>query len=625
MKFLTQLSICSLVCLLACSNLVSQTVFQQDDNARIFFYEEEQNYAYLGIESTRVTQDKAEMLGFDNRYGSYVKRVIPGTVAEKTGIQVLDYIYGIDDYRTSRNENLTSLLKKFKPGDRATLHLVRKGKEQTLAVEFGSKGGYSFNFEDKEEPFFGVSQHGINSIKEPGVRVNITPNSTAQAMGLRNEDIIHEINGYKMVDFTDISIAIDALEVGENIEVVYERNGKKNTGTLPIKSRAEVYEFRDKYAKQSNERAFLGINFNRLSKQKAEKLGFDNPYGSYITSVSGGSAADKAKLQPFDYIYGIDEYRVGENQNLGSILRKYWTNEEAKVYFIRKGDKQSVNIKFVSKDKLRERKRERCEDPFFGVRDNSAYSEIEGVSVRIVKNSTASKIGMQDGDVITAINDFPMLDWDDISTAINMLKVGEEIKVNYVRGRQPLFGSAPIKSECDKGNSSYNWRRDNDNDNDNDNNSAWEWVEKYIIKGDSDDDDDWDWDEKDRSDDMDELKISDVNIQMQDISREEATQMRSRYGVNMSTDNDLKVEEIELFPNPSMGMFKLSFKLVERGQTLIRTYNDRGRLIYEYDLGNFSGTFSDELDISQNGSGTYFLEIRQGNKSMVKKVILQNK
>jgi hypothetical protein len=83
------------------------------------------------------------------------------------------------------------------------------------------------------------------------------------------------------------------------------------------------------------------------------------------------------------------------------------------------------------------------------------------------------------------------------------------------------------------------------------------------------------------------------------------------------------LEKINLYPNPSKGMFKLQFDLPEKGQTEIKVFNAAGRIIYEYELGNFTGEFSDEVDISQNGTGTYFLQIRQGEKYASKKIILQ--
>jgi hypothetical protein len=94
-------------------------------------------------------------------------------------------------------------------------------------------------------------------------------------------------------------------------------------------------------------------------------------------------------------------------------------------------------------------------------------------------------------------------------------------------------------------------------------------------------------------------------------------------GINMPAINNLKVEKINLYPNPTKGLFRLQFDLPEKGTTEIKIINAAGRTIYEYELGNFSGEFADDVDISQNGVGTYFLQIRQGDKYVSKKVILQ--
>jgi hypothetical protein len=106
------------------------------------------------------------------------------------------------------------------------------------------------------------------------------------------------------------------------------------------------------------------------------------------------------------------------------------------------------------------------------------------------------------------------------------------------------------------------------------------------------------------------------------MDKADADKMKS-LGVNMPAINNLRAEKINLYPNPNKGTFRLQFDLPEKGQTEIKVYNAAGRLIYEYELGNFSGEFTDDVDISQNGTGTYFLQIRQGEKYASKKIILQ--
>jgi hypothetical protein len=70
------------------------------------------------------------------------------------------------------------------------------------------------------------------------------------------------------------------------------------------------------------------------------------------------------------------------------------------------------------------------------------------------------------------------------------------------------------------------------------------------------------------------------------------------------------------------GLFQLQFELPSSGATAIQFYNSMGRVIYDYDLGQFSGEFEDHIDLAQNGTGDYFLFITQGSKSITRKIEL---
>ena len=62
----------------------------------------------------------------------------------------------------------------------------------------------------------------------------------------------------------------------------------------------------DEVIYQYQESAFLGVNIADMSESKAKKLGLENPYGTYVSSVIKNSAADKGGIKPLDYIHGND-------------------------------------------------------------------------------------------------------------------------------------------------------------------------------------------------------------------------------------------------------------------------------------------------------------------------------
>ena len=85
----------------------------------------------------------------------------------------------------------------------------------------------------------------------------------------------------------------------------------------------------------------------------------------------------------------------------------------------------------------------------------------------------------------------------------------------------------------------------------------------------------------------------------------------------------MKYNKLNIFPNPSTGIFDIEFNLPELGDTYVRIYSSNGQPVYFNTLGQFTGTFSDRIDIANNVKGFYFLEVRQDEKVLTKKLVLQ--
>ncbi|MFK8008368.1 MAG: PDZ domain-containing protein [Saprospiraceae bacterium] len=364
---------------------------------------------------------------------------------------------------------------------------------------------------------------------------------------------------------------------------------KKITSTIVLLCMSLVIIF----AQHQNNRAYLGIHTNSISKKKAAKLDFENPNGSYVTSVIKNTAADKNGIQPFDYIYQIGNNEFSGHQHLTSVMRNYQSGDEAMVYFIRKGEKLSKKITFGKRGDGDQTKRTREEDPFLGIGQNHTHvpEDIVGVSVDIEKNSTASKMGMEDDDIIMEINDIKMVDWHDISPAIDMLEVGEEIKVKFMRADQVMVNKSPIQSLAST-------KDVNSHQNSNDNSSNEEFVE------------------------VEEIEMEDMEVVMEDLQEEEAEQIKTEVGVEMPVVQNLSIERLNVFPNPSQGEFNLKFFLPNNAPTSIRIFNSNGQMIYSNDLGNFEGDFMERFDLTDSPAGTYYLMIQQNDLSITKKVII---
>lgn len=359
----------------------------------------------------------------------------------------------------------------------------------------------------------------------------------------------------------------------------------------------------------------MGIYAEVISPEKASKMGLEHNYGTLVVGIIPNTGADKAGLRLFDYLYGIDAFRAGKEQNFGAILAKYKPGDKATIYLIRKGETRTVDLTFGKRPEMMEKmEMNKCEDTFLGVTPDESVDphSIDGVKIAPIKNSTALDLGLAPGDVIKTINGYTMYDWDDISYVLDNMKVGETISITYERNGKTQKGSSRLRS----------------------------YAETKKCK-DCDCSDLEDMDPGIRVD-IPEIRIevptaprppappappavtdvSSLKVDVQDMSGDEVRQLNEKFNSRLSSDNNLNVQNLRLTANPKEGNFNLSFNLPQEGSTKIRALNAKGRVIYEYDLGPFSGTFNDAIDISQNGPGIYFLEIRQGAKARLKKILL---
>jgi hypothetical protein len=78
---------------------------------------------------------------------------------------------------------------------------------------------------------------------------------------------------------------------------------------------------------------------------------------------------------------------------------------------------------------------------------------------------------------------------------------------------------------------------------------------------------------------------------------------------------------MNVYPNPSNGVFNTSFYVSNTGNYNIKIFNALGQVVYEEGLKNFSGSYSKEMNISSFGQGVYLLSISDSKGVTVKKLI----
>jgi serine protease Do len=108
---------------------------------------------YLGVRYVVVDKQLQRLNDLTVDHGALLRRgenpgdlsVIPGSPADKAGLQENDIILEIDGTKIDESNSLVRLLGKYQPGDSVKMKVLKDGKEQDISVTLGQ-------FDDKNQP-----------------------------------------------------------------------------------------------------------------------------------------------------------------------------------------------------------------------------------------------------------------------------------------------------------------------------------------------------------------------------------------------------------------------------------------------------------------------------------------
>lgn len=98
-------------------------------------------------------------------------------------------------------------------------------------------------------------------------------------------------------------------------------------------------------------------------------------------------------------------------------------------------------------------------------------------------------------------------------------------------------------------------------------------------------------------------------------------EMEKAKDIGLDNKDNLQLNKFKIFPNPTDGLFNIEFDLDDKVKTLVQVYNEEGKMVYSDKVKNFDGIYSNEIDLSKEDNGLYFIQIIQGKKSITKKII----
>jgi serine protease Do len=175
------------------------------------------------------------------------------------------------------------------------------------------------------------------------------PDSPAARAGLRENDIITEINGERVKDGRELIRRIGAMPVGAVVRLTYVRDGQASTATVKLTDREEGIlasrgtgapatpgETRPPGFGPEQERIGIGISLTTLTPELAKDRNLAGLAGALVLDVELGSTAFKAGMVAGDVIVSVNGKKVISEEEFDDAISAIRHGEKAVVGIARR-------------------------------------------------------------------------------------------------------------------------------------------------------------------------------------------------------------------------------------------------------------------------------------------------
>lgn len=508
--------------------------------------------------------------------------------------------FDVDKYiQENKSDKVQVEVRVEEGGDDDRTVIVRKspgGKH-----DFNYDYNYNYNYDsDSKSAFLGVEEDSDEDADESGLVVEVVRGSAADKAGLRDNDVIMKLNEQKTDRWSDLSKFMKSAKPGDKVKITYRRDGKEATTEATLITRKEV-EKSDK----KEPRGFLGVS--------DEDDNDDEP--GVAVSITENSGAAKAGLQDGDVIFQLNDTKIADFEDISDFMEYTKPGEKVRVTYERDGKRNTVEAEISEQKswdwgnwgsgsqsldnmKINIREKEACLGVYSGAatENNQRGSRISGFTTK----SAAREVQMNEGDLITALNGQRVQGHDELWDEIAKYKVGDKVKVEYLRDGNPFTVEATLKACSDQSRVEM-WDTDENGDGQ---------SRRFFT---------WKMDKEDQQR-LRERRIITI--------RKAAEGDAEKVNVAPTADNQpamqdrsLKLTSFRTFPNPTQGQVTVEFK-AEPVATIVTLYDMGGRQLFREELNAFSGEYNQQFDLSEYAKGNIIVHVQQAEKVFTEQIVV---
>ncbi len=196
---------------------------------------------YLGVLIQDVDHNLAESFGLSQPKGALVAKILPGSPAEKAGLQVGDVILKYNDQELRESSQLPPVVGSTRAGTHARLTVLRQGKHRQVDVTIGelsdedgqaavpnghqpevSSDRLGLNISDMTK----IEREKLGLSGDAGVQVDSVSEGAAKSAGIAKGDVILMLDGRKVTSAAQFRKTIDEMQPGKTTAMlIHKPNG----------------------------------------------------------------------------------------------------------------------------------------------------------------------------------------------------------------------------------------------------------------------------------------------------------------------------------------------------------------------------------------------------------------
>ena len=196
-------------------------------------------HAYMGVGISDITPENSKFFEMKNNNGAVITQVEPDSPGAKAGLKIGDVVTAVDGQAVTDASQLQIAIGSKKPGTKVELSVLRNGKQENVPVTLEQMGAR--NGEDNEsaanqgKPRWGVGLQDLSSDVRQQLQVpsnvqgavvgNVVPGSSADDAGLRQGDVILQVNRKDVKSAADVKQALSSIAQGQDALVLVWSNG----------------------------------------------------------------------------------------------------------------------------------------------------------------------------------------------------------------------------------------------------------------------------------------------------------------------------------------------------------------------------------------------------------------